>query len=1104
MGLLCWKTGFSQTNNQRSAFRFADDITSREFVADQVIVKFKPGFYVGQDQTLNKLLNQQTTLKKLGIGKFREAIPQKVFSGQLNEYKGSVAFSRKPNSPGAVDFQRTFRVQVNRPKNQNAARHLEEVINQLRQNPNVEYAEPVYQYESLAEVRAFKPNDPLLNNQYYLKTIRAYDAWQIEQGSTDVTIGVSDWGFALNHADLKDNIQYNTADPVNGRDDDGDGYIDNYAGWDLSENDTDLSGHPHGTNVCGISSAGTQNGKGVAGVGFNCRYLPVKIQGNGGFKGIESLIYLADRGCKVINLSWGRRGGPSAYEQEIINYAVLTKDVVLVGAAGNDGDQRYFYPASYDQVLSVAATNENDQKWMGSNYNDKVDLTAPGENIYTTTEAGYGGVGAGTSFATPMVSGAAALLRSRYPQLSAEQVRNILIKTADNIDALNPAYQGGLGVGRLNVLRALTEGYDPTLALQDKGWQVITGNDKQNEVFGLWCQVRCTKSPLENLVVKLTSTSPYVQIVKDTVRFGRLGALQSKDNQQAPFQLRLSPDAPTDSLINFRLIFTDTNLKETETFGMVLKPSYQVLQNNLISLSLANDGSFNFENQPLPSEIPNQGFRYRGENLLSGAGLMIGVNAEQVSSNVPEISRLQGTGGQASTFSMLQALRPVRMAAKDVALAGTFSDTLHNPSRIGLEVLANPYAWQDGKFAILEYQIKNVSGGNISQLQAGLYVNWDVQGAANNQTDWDEANRLGYVYNRSGGVYTGLQLLTDQPVNYAGLDNTLDCPVQVFDGFSTGEKYASMANGITYAQTSAQASDVAHVLAASLKNMQAGETRTVAFALLVGDSKVDLQANAALAREKFVELKRSPVPLVKNLALCRDTPFVISPSNGSRFRLYNTRPPAQPMMEGNLFQLASTGTDSTFYVTSVDSLFESLPAIVRIQPYRTSVAVPDTQLSLDSAQGLLAKDLTEGVVWRRWDLGDGTIVRDSAAIEHSYTEPGEYLVQLKTLNNAGCEDTYSQAITVTKTWTMPEPSPRAFLRVYPNPVQDQLWIEMAEHQTLGRTCLFNALGHELALSPRTTDRAGRYTIALYGPTPGLYRLRLEVDGKWIVKNIVVR
>jgi len=1104
LGMICWANSQAQTTPTTRQFHFEAGVKKSDFDSEQIIVKFKSEVSLSPDKTVTKLLSQSPALRKTGLLRLSKAVPVRLLSPQS---LGQNPLSIHVKNALPADFSRIYRLHLKSSASGKAAQQMEKLINEILQDPNVEYAEPVYQYHPLTGPgeELIRPNDPLQTNQYYLEKIKAYDAWQIEQGNPQVVIGISDWGFALSHPDLSGQIAYNTADPVNGRDDDGDGYVDNYAGWDLADNDADLGGHIHGTQVSGLAVAATNNRKGIAGVGFNTKFIPVKVNGKGGFKGLESIVYLADRGCKVINLSWGRRGEPSAYEQEIINYAALQKDVVLVAAAGNDGDQRYYYPASYDHVISVAASNENDQKWSGSNYNNKVDISAPGDHMYSTTEAGYGSVGAGTSFAAPLVSGAAALLRSRYPQLSAVQVRDILVATADNMDALNPAHVGGMGGGRLNVYRALKEGYEPAISLIDKGWYVLPAKEFRKESNALWVKVQAQANALSNLKVKLTSHSPYVQLVRDSVNLGAFSASQIKDNQWLPFQIRLSADTPADSVIFFRLTFSDGQVLQSETFSLVMKPSFQLLQNNFISLALANDGSFNTESEANVGNKSLQGFRYKGQNLLAGAGLMLGVNSTQVSNNVPEMNPVRHLQEKASGFSVLQPLRPVQIAHTDVALAGSFSDTVQNPSRIGLEVQSYPYTWKDGKYAIVEYQIKNVSGGTIEQLQAGLYANWDVQGASNNQTGWEPAHQFGYIYNRQkDGQYAGIQLLTEQPLHYTGLDNTTHSPIQAFDGFTTAEKYQSLSGGVTYTETSGQAADVAHVLAATLKEMQEGEVRTVAFALVVGDSKADLQANAASARTRFTDLKRSPKPLLKPLALCRDTPFVIDPENGSKFRLYNRFPLQKPIAEGRLFQLSSTAKDSTFYVTCVDSLFESHPAVFNIQPYRTHVSINQTEFSLSSQESLKMEDLTEGAVWRKWDLGDGTIVRDSAVVSHRYKEPGTFKVSLLTLNENGCEDIFSQSISVKPGWPVSEsPSPQS-IRFYPNPTEGVIGVEVPDNLEISAARLFTLNGREepVVVLPANEDR--RYSIDLSGRTAGLYQLQVEIGGKWISRNILVK
>ncbi len=208
--------------------------------------------------------------------------------------------------------------------------------------------------------------------QDYLKPVRAYEAWDIEKSDTAIVIGIVDTGVKFDHEDL-DNVAYNYADPVNGIDDDNDGYIDNFRGWDVANDDNDPTADSdgHGTQVTGVSSAKTDNGAGMASSGFNSRFLPVKISETPTrylINEYEGIIYAADHGCKIINLSWGVIEGYSAFAQDVINYAVLEKDAVVVAAGGNKDGEYNYYPASYDHVPSVGPVNVNPEKPFRGSY----------------------------------------------------------------------------------------------------------------------------------------------------------------------------------------------------------------------------------------------------------------------------------------------------------------------------------------------------------------------------------------------------------------------------------------------------------------------------------------------------------------------------------------------------------------------------------------------------------------------------------------------------------------------------------------------------------------------------------------------------------------
>lgn len=328
-----------------------------------------------------------------------------------------------------------------------------EVIQKLKELKITEYVEPYY----LPQL-TYTPNDTLISNQYYINLINADDAWNVTTGDTNVVIGITDTGWDPSHPDLVGNVKVNYADPVNGSDDDGDGYTDNYLGWDLGMNDNNAlwESVSHGVNVTGIASAVTDNVTGISGVGFNTKFLPVKISNSVGVltQAYQGIVYAADHGCFVINCSWGSYDS-SQFAKNIIDYAIINKGCLVVAAAGNDNSDNVFYPAGYDGVFSVAATDQSDIKLTTSNYGAYIDISAPGGSIFTTGPNGYS-TNSGTSMAAPVVSGGAALLKSHFPSYTNNQIATLMHVTADDLNVLNPNYVNKLGGGRLNLFNAVT------------------------------------------------------------------------------------------------------------------------------------------------------------------------------------------------------------------------------------------------------------------------------------------------------------------------------------------------------------------------------------------------------------------------------------------------------------------------------------------------------------------------------------------------------------------------------------------------------------------------------------------------------------------------
>lgn len=284
----------------------------------------------------------------------------------------------------------------------------------------------------------FLPNDPKYDSQYADERINASTAWEETLGSSDVTIAIVDQGIKYDHPDLESNIADNP-----GRD-----FIDD----DEEPYPEDLSTEPHGTHVSGIAAAGVDNGVGVSGVG-NSTLLSVRAlneDGRGALSDIADAIeWATDQGADVINLSLGG-GGRSETIENALSYATAN-GVLVVAAAGNQGDNEVNYPGAYDNCMAVSALNPDGSLARYSNVGSDIDLAAPGTNVISTwIDDGYRAL-SGTSMSSPVVAGVAGLTLAQW-DLTDEELRTHLKNTAVGI-GLSDSQQGA---GRVDAGRAVT------------------------------------------------------------------------------------------------------------------------------------------------------------------------------------------------------------------------------------------------------------------------------------------------------------------------------------------------------------------------------------------------------------------------------------------------------------------------------------------------------------------------------------------------------------------------------------------------------------------------------------------------------------------------
>jgi len=365
---------------------------------------------------------------------------------------------------------------------------MDELVELLSSLPQVLFAEREVHHRVV-----YTPNDPRAAEQWALEKIQAYEAWDLEAGGDDaLVIGIVDSGVKWNHPDLQDNIWINEAELPgitidwesgtitggDGIDNDGNGFIDDVLGWDFYSTGSggqdnnpfqNLRGSTHGTHVAGCAAAIGDNGIGVVGPAYKVKILITKHAGynyldyNGYvYNTYAGVYYMVDTGAMIINASWGGPG--NAGEANLAGSYAKEHGALFIAAAGNNGVDSagtIFYPGGSPFVFGVVATQQNDVRSSFSNYGTAYNISAPGSNILSTvfSQSGNNTYAAydGTSMASPIVTGVAALVKSRNINMTPDELMQYLVDGADPIDQLNaPNMAGKLGAGRLNAFNSVS------------------------------------------------------------------------------------------------------------------------------------------------------------------------------------------------------------------------------------------------------------------------------------------------------------------------------------------------------------------------------------------------------------------------------------------------------------------------------------------------------------------------------------------------------------------------------------------------------------------------------------------------------------------------
>jgi hypothetical protein len=639
----------------------------------------------------------------------------------------------------------------------------------------------------------------------------------------------------------------------------------------------------HGTHVAGIASACTNNGIGIAGIGYQCKIMPVKasqdnFRGDNGAPyivyGYDGILYAAKNGCKVINCSWGGYGY-SSFGEEVVNRATVL-GALVVAAAGNDNTQDAHYPSSFHKALSVASTSSGDMKSAFSNYGTGVDVCSPGEAILSTWMNDTYYYNNGTSMASPLAAGLAGLVAARFPSFTAEQIREQIRVTCDNIAPMNPGLRGQIGSGRINARNAVSN----TAAVSVRTNDIIADdsagdNDgviEPGETIKLKITFTNYLRPISAMNIGLESTSPYAEVIVSNYFPGSIGEYVSFTNTDHPYTVKIAPNTPYNTRLTFVLNYINGGTIAEEAFSLLANPSYATQKGNDISLTITSKGNFGFADYP--DNLQGDGFRYKNSgNLLFEGAIIMGTSASKLSNSARNANQGKAQDADFTTLLPFTIIQPGNAA--DVEGSTVMNDNGNPSGGMGLELHTNTYTYTTAgneNYIILRNRIRNTTTGSISNFYFGLYTDWDMTSSGGDDyTQFDALGKLGYCYHTvgTGNIYTATALLTNSSPLYWGiLNDGGDGGFSIYDGFSDQEKWTALGGG----KDRAGAGDVSFVLGTGPFSIAAGKTIDIAFALCAGNTIQELRDAAAKAAVKYQAMNPGIPPASYAFALSQNYP----------------------------------------------------------------------------------------------------------------------------------------------------------------------------------------------------------------------------------------
>ncbi len=807
-------------------------VTSKEFKDDYVggvlFVKLK-----SELRNTASITNINSTIFNNAISSFNLISIQKAFPNIKPPEK-----SKNVRGEKLADLSLIFKLTF--PENTD----MLAVKEQLLKSKTCEYVVPQF-----VPRLCYVPNDDSISKQYALFKINAFAGWDVSKGDTNMVIGVTDTGIDPFHPDIIGNIKYNYADPINGIDDDNDGFIDNYRGWDTGADDNDptADNNFHGQHVSGLSSATPNNSEGIAGSGYFCKLLPIKIANqNGSLVGAyDGLIYAAEHGCKVINCSWGGFEY-SELNEDLIRYAAINKDCIIFCGAGNNNDERLFYPASYEYAVSVGATNEQDFKADFSTYGYLLDLFAPGDLVLSTWANGEYLRTGGTSMAAPVAAGCAGILRSAFPTWSSQQITEQLKVTCDLIDQIpqNAEYAGKMGKGRVNLFRALTETGKPSVIFNDKR---LTDNGSQLFLPGSLVQLNGLMinylSFANNVTVSVSSLTPAFEVITPGFNFSNFGTLDTLPVVGSAILLRVNENATFNEQGIIKIsINADGQINDEYIFAKV-NANFININTTAIKTSIGNNSQIGLYGDGF---LKGNGYQFNNHSdLLYEGGLMIGAETYRVADNIR--GEVRGEVDE-DFFTDI----PLRLKNSIVSVS-EYDGQFYSSKEISVVVkqrLISDSAGEKKNFFVLEYDISNYSNETYFGMFAGIFTDWDLINPSENESGVITSQKIGYV-NSGDSLFCAVKVLNDGPALFNVMRNggaTIE-GVFINDGISSFEKYLALSTNNQL--VTEPVGDIVNVVSTGPFNLNPGEHKVLSFAVISATNFNELGQLGASAQQFY-------------------------------------------------------------------------------------------------------------------------------------------------------------------------------------------------------------------------------------------------------------